>query len=122
MSPFPAELKGAVGQIIHCDKAVLAVEQNKVLVPPTYAKYLAWGFSDLSIRIGNYDSDKASAVFENIDNGEILCASCPDAKTIVTAGTSTVRSSSVSFYTHVSYFFRHLHVGSSFSRWCMSGS
>ena len=33
---------------------------------------------------------QATAVFENIGNGEIMCASCPDAKTIVTAGTSTV--------------------------------
>ena len=47
-----------VGHIIHNDKTVLAVEQNKVLMPPTYNKYLAWGFSDLSLRIGNYDSDK----------------------------------------------------------------
>lgn len=90
------ELRGAVGQIMHNDKVVLAVEQNKVLVPPICNKYLAWGFSDLSIRMGNYDSDKATAVFENIGNGEILCASCPDAKTIVTAGTSTVSGSDAS--------------------------
>jgi len=37
---------------------VLAVEQNKVLIPPAYNKYLAWGFSDLSVRIGNYESEK----------------------------------------------------------------
>ena len=53
-----SELKGAVGQIMHLDKTVLAVEQNKVLVPPQCFKYLAWGFADLSVRIGNYDSDK----------------------------------------------------------------
>lgn len=54
------ELKSAVGQIISTERSVLAVEQNKVLVPPTYNKYLAWGFSDLSVRIGNYESDKVS--------------------------------------------------------------
>ena len=85
-----AELKGAVGQIIHVDKTVLAVEQNKVLVPQNYSKYLAWGFSDLSVRIGNYDSDRATAVFESLDNGEILCAACPNPKCLITAGTSTV--------------------------------
>lgn len=53
-----AELKGAVGQMFQHDKTVLAVEQNKVLIPPIYNRYLAWGFSDLSVRIGNYDSDK----------------------------------------------------------------
>ena len=55
-----SELKGAVGQIIHNDKTALAVEQNKVLIPPLYNKYLAWGFADMSIRIGSYDSDKVS--------------------------------------------------------------
>ena len=52
------ELKGAVGQIYPLDKVVLAVEQNKVLIPPVYSRYLAWGFADLSMRIGNYDSEK----------------------------------------------------------------
>ena len=37
---------------------MLAVEQNKVLIPPSYNKYLAWGYSDLSVRIGNYESEK----------------------------------------------------------------
>ncbi|KAK3103345.1 hypothetical protein FSP39_018631 [Pinctada imbricata] len=84
------ELKGAVGQIIHTERYVLAVEQNKVLIPPTYNKYLAWGFADLSVRIGNYESDKATQVFECLDNGEILCASCPNAKIFITGGTSCV--------------------------------
>ena len=52
------ELKGAVGFILANDKQVLAVEQNKVLMAPSFSKYLAWGFSDMSLRIGNYDSDK----------------------------------------------------------------
>lgn len=54
-------MKGAVGQIIHHEsKNVLAVEQNKVLIPPQYNKYLSWGFSDLSVRIGHYESEKVS--------------------------------------------------------------
>lgn len=81
-----------VGQIIHNDKYVLAVEQNKVLIPPNYNKYLAWGFSDLTIRIGNYESDKATNVFECLGNGDILCAACPNSKIFVTGGTSTVVS------------------------------
>ena len=84
------ELKCPVGHIVHHDRTVLAVEQNKVLIPPNYNKYLSWGFSDLSVRIGNYDSDKASSIYENLDNGEILCAACPNARMVVTAGTSTV--------------------------------
>ena len=56
-------MKNAVGQIIPCDNKVLAVEQNKVLIPPSYNKYLAWGFSDMSMRIGNYDSEKVKSMW-----------------------------------------------------------
>ncbi|KAL4240237.1 WD repeat and FYVE domain-containing protein 3 [Mactra antiquata] len=84
------ELKSAVGQIMHTDRYVLAVEQNKVLVPTNYNKYLAWGYSDLSVRIGNYESEKATSIFEGLDNGEILCAACPNSKVFITGGTSCV--------------------------------
>ncbi|KAG8229679.1 hypothetical protein J437_LFUL010268 [Ladona fulva] len=88
------ELKGPVGQILHCDKGtLLAVEQNKVLIPPTYNKYVAWGFADHSLRIGNYESDRAMLVCEGAGlhhTGEILTCVCPSSKLIVTAGTSTV--------------------------------
>jgi hypothetical protein len=87
-----AELKGPVGQILHSDKNILAVEQNKVLVPPSYNKYVAWGFADHSLRVGNYDSDKAVFVCEAMmqSNGEIVACVCPSSKLIVTAGTSSV--------------------------------
>ncbi|GBP47766.1 WD repeat and FYVE domain-containing protein 3 [Eumeta japonica] len=86
------EVKGPVGQILYTEKAILAVEQNKVLMPPTYNKYVAWGFADHSLRIGNYDNDKAVFVCETVAQacGEIVTCVCPSAKTIVTAGTSTV--------------------------------
>lgn len=86
------ELKGPVGQILHLDKAVLAVEQNKTLIPPSYNKYVAWGFADHSLRIGNYDSDKAIFVCEAMmqSSGEIVSCVCPSSKQIVTAGTSSV--------------------------------
>jgi len=59
-----SELKGAVGQIVQGDRqTVFAVEQNKALVPPNYSRYLAWGFPDMSVRIGYYDSDKVGSVF-----------------------------------------------------------
>ncbi|XP_044260057.1 WD repeat and FYVE domain-containing protein 3 isoform X2 [Tribolium madens] len=86
------EVKSPVGQILHVDKTVLAVEQNKVLIPTLYNKYVAWGFADHSLRIGNYDSDKAVFVSESVvqNNGEILACVCPSPKLIVTAGTSSV--------------------------------
>ncbi|XP_060523655.1 WD repeat and FYVE domain-containing protein 3 [Cylas formicarius] len=86
------EVKGPVGQILHIDKTVLAVEQNKVLMPPSFSKYVAWGFADHSIRIGNYDSDKAIFVSESVEQnmGEILACVCASPKIIITAGTSSV--------------------------------
>ncbi|KAK9687952.1 FYVE zinc finger [Popillia japonica] len=86
------EVKTPVGQILHHDKVVLAVEQNKVLMPPSYNKYVAWGFADHSLRVGNYDSDKAIFVCEAVvqNSGEIVACVCPSAKLIVTAGTSSV--------------------------------
>lgn len=86
------ELKGPVGQILQPDKVVFAVEQNKVIMPPSYSKYIAWGFADHSLRIGLYDTDRASFVSEAAahNSGEILTCACPNAKMIVTAGTSSV--------------------------------
>lgn len=52
------ELKEPVGQIVCTDKGILAAEQNKVLVPPTWSKTFAWGYADLSCRLANYESDK----------------------------------------------------------------
>lgn len=49
-----------MGQIVCTDKGILAVEQNKVLVPPTWSKTFAWGYADLSCRLSQYESDKVS--------------------------------------------------------------
>ena len=58
--PRRTELKEPVGQIVCTDKGILAVEQNKVLVPPAWSKTFAWGYADLSCRLANYESDKVS--------------------------------------------------------------
>lgn len=89
------ELKGAVGQIIQQDKTLLAVEQNKVLIPPSSNRYVAWGFADHSLRIGPYESDRALYVWESElfpPNGEILCSTVPNSRMIITAGTNAVIS------------------------------
>ncbi|XP_036384178.1 WD repeat and FYVE domain-containing protein 3 isoform X2 [Megalops cyprinoides] len=84
------ELKEPVGQIVCTEKGILAVEQNKVLVPPTWSKTFAWGYADLSCRMANYESDKAAIVYECLSEwGQILCAICPNPKLVVTGGTST---------------------------------
>lgn len=53
------ELKGPVGQIVQTDRGVLiAVEKNKILVPPHHVRYLAWGFYDNSIRGAILEGEK----------------------------------------------------------------
>ena len=52
-----------MGQIVCTDKGILAVEQNKVLIPPTWNKTFAWGYADLSCRLGTYESDKVCIVY-----------------------------------------------------------
>ncbi|KAM7167770.1 WD repeat and FYVE domain-containing protein 3 isoform 1-T6 [Macrochelys suwanniensis] len=85
------ELKEPVGQIVCTDKGILAVEQNKVLIPPTWNKTFAWGYADLSCRLGTYESDKAVIVYECLSEwGQILCAICPNPKLVITGGISTV--------------------------------
>lgn len=61
-------------------------------MPPSYAKYIAWGFADHSLRIGIYESDRVLFVCETVAQnfGEILTCACPNARTIITAGTSSV--------------------------------
>ncbi|PIK53971.1 WD repeat and FYVE domain-containing protein 3 [Apostichopus japonicus] len=85
------ELKGGVGQIHPLERStIMAVEKNKVLFPPSYQRYLAFGYADSSLRLGSCDTERAVTVFEGKTYGEILCAACPNSKTIITGGTSTV--------------------------------
>ena len=89
------ELRGAVGQIIQQEKTLLCVEQNKVLIPPQFNRYIAWGFADHSLRIGPYESERALFIWESLllpPNGEILCATVPNPRIIITAGTNSVIS------------------------------
>ncbi|KRZ15735.1 WD repeat and FYVE domain-containing protein 3 [Trichinella zimbabwensis] len=85
------ELKQAVGHMAQNDKGtLLAVEQNKVLVPPQFHRYLAWGFPDNSIRLGSSDFDKSVCIHESPHWGDVICASCPNAHTAVTGSTCSV--------------------------------
>lgn len=59
---FVTELKSAVSEIIPAERGLFAVEKNKLLIPPQFSRYLSWGNSDLSIRIGYYESDRAMQV------------------------------------------------------------
>jgi len=85
------ELRGSVGQIIQQDKNILAVEQNKVLIPHQFNKCVSFGYADGSIRIGNYESDRALSIFESDllpCTDEILCCSVANSRTMITGGTN----------------------------------
>ncbi|XP_072726966.1 WD repeat- and FYVE domain-containing protein 4 [Ciconia boyciana] len=83
--------KGAIGHIVHTEKGILAVEKNKVLIPPLWSKTFCWGFEDFTCCFGNYGSEKNVTTFECMaDWGKCLCAVCPSATTIITSGTSSV--------------------------------
>uniref|UniRef100_T1IS53 WD repeat and FYVE domain-containing protein 3 n=1 Tax=Strigamia maritima TaxID=126957 RepID=T1IS53_STRMM len=86
------ELKGKVGQIVCNDKLLQAVEENRALIPPNGTRYISWSFADQTLRVGNYESDKALFVCEVMQCGEIVCCICPSPRHVITAGTSSVVS------------------------------
>ncbi|XP_021499136.2 WD repeat- and FYVE domain-containing protein 4 isoform X2 [Meriones unguiculatus] len=83
--------KGAIGHIVPTEKTILAVEKNKMLLPPLWNRTFSWGFDDFSCCLGNYGSDKILMTFENLAAwGPCLCAVCPSPTIIITSGASTV--------------------------------
>ncbi|XP_029376155.1 WD repeat- and FYVE domain-containing protein 4 isoform X2 [Echeneis naucrates] len=89
--PFRELLRGPVGQILCLEKEVLVLEGNRLLLSPQSTCFFSWGFPDNSCAFGNCATDKIFAVCESLcDWGTTLCAACPNATTIITAGTSTV--------------------------------
>ncbi|XP_036772494.2 WD repeat- and FYVE domain-containing protein 4 isoform X2 [Manis pentadactyla] len=83
--------KGAIGHIMPTEKTILAVEKNKLLLPPLWNRTFSWGFDDFSCCLGNYGSDKILMMFENLAAwGRCLCAVCPSPETIITSGASAV--------------------------------
>ncbi|KAH0510243.1 WD repeat- and FYVE domain-containing protein 4 [Microtus ochrogaster] len=83
--------KGAIGHIVPTEKTILAVEKNKMLLPPLWNRTFSWGFDDFSCCLGSYGSDKILMTFENLAAwGTCLCAICPSPTMIVTSGASAV--------------------------------
>ncbi|XP_004607454.2 WD repeat- and FYVE domain-containing protein 4 [Sorex araneus] len=83
--------KGAIGHIVPGEKNILAVERNKVLLPPLWNRTFSWGFEDFSCCLGSYGSDKILMTFENLAAwGRCRCALCPSPTMIITSGDSAV--------------------------------
>ncbi|KAJ9259019.1 hypothetical protein DTO207G8_1179 [Paecilomyces variotii] len=73
----------------------LSMKQDRLLcaaafrlnVPPTFDKYMEWGFFDGSVRFYAADSRKLLGHFEHLHIGQLSCALFADSQTLITAGT-----------------------------------
>lgn len=87
------ELKGPVGQIVQIDaKNIVAVEQNKMLIPTENCRYISWGHVDKSIRLNLIESEKPTFVWENCDtmsSTDVLCCTIPNSRVMITGGTDS---------------------------------
>ncbi|CAI9107753.1 OLC1v1007188C1 [Oldenlandia corymbosa var. corymbosa] len=75
-----------VSQIVTLNDKILVAGANNLLKPRTYAKYVAWGFPDRSLRFISYDQDRLLSTHENLHGGsQIQCASAShDGQILVT--------------------------------------
>ncbi|XP_054839943.1 WD repeat- and FYVE domain-containing protein 4 [Eublepharis macularius] len=83
--------QGPVGHIVSTDKGVLAVDKNKILLPPLWNKVFCWGFDDFTCCLAGYGADKSITTFEApADWGACLCVVCLTPTILITAGSSSV--------------------------------
>ena len=64
-----------VSQIVLYQNTPFVATANRVLRPPSYDRYAAWGFPDRSLRFMSYDQDRVLLTHENLhDDGPVTCA------------------------------------------------
>lgn len=77
----------SITQIVTFHEKVLVAGANTLLKPRTYAKYVAWGFPDRSLRFISYDQDRLLSTHENLHGGhQIHCAGVSHDGQIVVTG------------------------------------
>ncbi|XWS76343.1 hypothetical protein CRYUN_Cryun01aG0168100 [Craigia yunnanensis] len=65
----------SITQIVMFHEKILVAGANTLLKPRMYAKYVAWGFPDRSLRFMSYDQDRLLSTHENLHGGnQIQCA------------------------------------------------
>ncbi|XP_022771167.1 protein SPIRRIG-like isoform X2 [Durio zibethinus] len=65
----------SITQIVTLHDKILVAGANTLLKPSMYAKYVAWGFPDRSLRFISYDQDRLLSTHENLHGGnQIQCA------------------------------------------------
>ncbi|OKL63698.1 hypothetical protein UA08_00718 [Talaromyces atroroseus] len=68
------------------NERLLCTPAFRLNVPPSYDKYLEWGFSDGSVRFYAADSRKILGHFEHLHVGQLSCVLFADSQTLITAG------------------------------------
>ncbi|GMI85758.1 SPIRRIG, Beach-Domain Homolog A1 [Hibiscus trionum] len=65
----------SITQIVSFQERILIGKANTKLKPRVYAKYVAWGFPDLSVRFLSFDQDRILSTHENLHLGnQTQCA------------------------------------------------
>ncbi|KAE8679627.1 WD repeat and FYVE domain-containing protein 3-like isoform X2 [Hibiscus syriacus] len=65
----------SITQIVSFQEKILIGKANSKLKPRMYAKYVAWGFPDLSVRFLSFDQDRLLSTHENLHLGnQTQCA------------------------------------------------
>ncbi|MCJ1396460.1 hypothetical protein MMC18_009350 [Xylographa bjoerkii] len=88
--PFPLlESEDRISSILYFTKQdrLLCSGAFRLNIPPSYDKYMEWGFVDGSIRFYASDTKKLVGMFEHIHQGQLSSALFVDSRNLVTAGT-----------------------------------
>lgn len=93
--PFPLlESNERVASLIYSVKLdrLLCATSFRLNLPPSYDKYLEWGFADNSVRFYFSDSKKLAGLFENLHLGQLSATIFASSQTLITAGEDCVLS------------------------------
>ncbi|KAI9803261.1 MAG: hypothetical protein M1825_002052 [Sarcosagium campestre] len=93
--PFPLLESGErVSSLLFASKQdkLLCSAAFRLNIPPSYDKYMEWGFADNSIRIYLSESRKLVGLFEHMHQGQLSSALFADSRTLITAGVDCVVS------------------------------
>ncbi|KAI0172638.1 beach-domain-containing protein [Hypoxylon sp. FL1284] len=93
--PHPLlESRERVASLIYSPKLdrLLCSSPFRLNLPPSFDKYVEWGFADNSVRFFHTENRKSAGVSENLHIGQISCIVIADSKTLITAGEDCVVS------------------------------
>ncbi|KAF2203647.1 beach-domain-containing protein [Delitschia confertaspora ATCC 74209] len=78
-----------VSSLVHSPKSdrLLCSAAFRHNIPPTYDRYMEWGFTDGSVRFYSSDNRKLLGLFEHLHSGQLTTSLFVDGRTLITAGT-----------------------------------